>query len=244
MPQTSANPQPPRPSSATSWTLIDQVVHGEVWQRRDALDTLLKQYLPAIRAYVLAKRWAKPGDVDDLVQEFVTSQVLDNELISKVRREKGRFRSYLLTALRNFWVNQLRKKQLVTTEIVTDPPGPNSPDAVFEGEWAKLVICEAIQQMRRRCHVMGRGMLWTLFELRLLGPIFEGANPPSYNQLIETLGIESPAQAANLLVTAKRMFARVLRDVIAQYILDEGEIEEEISDLMRSLEKGKPSLHA
>ena len=237
MTQVPVYPYQPPTTFATSWTLIGKVVHGQTWEKRDALETLLNRYMPAIRAYLLTRKWAKPGDVDDLVHEFIASQVMDHHLLAKANKDRGKFRNYLLTALRNFTINQFRKKELVFAEIQGEPSFDGAPERVFEGEWARLVIQEALEAMERQCRQMGRQAVWGLFEYRLLKPVFDGQPSPPYAELIKRFDLKSPAQAANTLVTAKRMFARVLRDVVAQYTLDEQEVEEEIADLMLDLAK-------
>jgi hypothetical protein len=55
------------------------------------------------------------------------------------------------------------------------------------------------------------------------------------------LGLESAQQAANLLVTAKRHFRRVLQSVVGEYVSSEAEIEEEIADLRSILSEAPPA---
>ena len=47
--------------------------------------------------------------------------------------------------------------------------------------------------------------------------MLEGVAPVSYEFLVTEFGLKSPSQATNALATGKRMFARHMRDVIAQY---------------------------
>ncbi len=56
-----------------------------------------------------------------------------------------------------------------------------------------------------------------------------------YDDLVRQNGFSSPVRAANALVTAKRMFTRVLRAVISEYQGDEAEIDSEIDDLHKIL---------
>lgn len=52
-----------------------------------------------------------------------------------------------------------------------------------------------------------------------------------YGALVEQLNVTSPAQAQNLLVTAKRKFVRCLREVIADYVSETGSIKIELQEL-------------
>jgi len=74
-----------------------------------------------------------------------------------------------------------------------------------------------------------------VFECRLLAPALEGTDPVDYGELVRRFGLQSPSQASNVLVTAKRMYARTLRGVVAEYSGDAAEIEAEIGDLHRIL---------
>jgi len=79
----------------------------------------------------------------------------------------------------------------------------------------------------------------------LLGPMLHHAEPLPYEQLVEKFRLASPAQASNLLITARRMFVRVLRAVIGEYEPDEKAIDAEIAELMEQLSRtplrGRPS---
>ena len=77
----------------------------------------------------------------------------------------------------------------------------------------------------------GRADLWGVFQCRVMAPILEGAQPVDYGQLVERFGLKSPAHAWNVLITAKRIFARTLRSVVAEYCRDDDEIESEIAEL-------------
>jgi hypothetical protein len=65
--------------------------------------------------------------------------------------------------------------------------------------------------------------------------MIDGEKPESYDTLVTRLGLESPSQASNLLVTAKRMFARHLRAVVAETVADPDQVEEELRELKMCL---------
>jgi hypothetical protein len=90
--------------------------------------------------------------------------------------------------------------------------------------------------MREECERSGRGHLYQLFDARVLAPILTGAPPESYETLAPRLGLGSDADAANLLVTCKRMFARHLRQIVGEYAGSApGAVDAEIADLRRIL---------
>jgi hypothetical protein len=70
-----------------------------------------------------------------------------------------------------------------------------------------------------------------VFESRVVSPIREGTEPSDYRELVRRFGFQSPSQASNVLMTAKRMYARLLRSVVGQYARSDREIETEIAEL-------------
>ena len=72
------------------------------------------------------------------------------------------------------------------------------------------------------------------------GPL-EGSEPADYGELVRSLGLGSSLQARNALITAKRIFVRILRDVVGEYIVGEDQITGEIEELRRSLLGGGAS---
>ena len=80
-----------------------------------------------------------------------------------------------------------------------------------------------------------RDDIWGVFESRILLPTTEGRPVVDYQDLVQKFGFRSPTQAANALITGKRMYTRILRSVVAEYALNEEDAEAEIRDLERVL---------
>ena len=89
--------------------------------------------------------------------------------------------------------------------------------------------------MRAECEVTGHKERWRVFQARVLSPLLDNVEPVEYEELVEECGFTSPAQASNALITAKRSFNRILREVVAEYARDTEEVEEELRQLMLSL---------
>lgn len=65
----------------------------------------------------------------------------------------------------------------------------------------------------------------------MLEPALNHAPLPSYETLVQRFGFQSPTQASNLLITAKRMFRRALADTVRDTVAGESQVEEEIREL-------------
>jgi hypothetical protein len=78
-------------------------------------------------------------------------------------------------------------------------------------------VTETVARMQAECQAKGRLDRWGVFKARLLDPILDGTRAPSYEELIARLGFRSPAEASNALITARRQFDRLLREIVAEY---------------------------
>ena len=233
----------------TRWSLVDLVRRGDAEATREALGELLTRYLPALEAHLIRRRGLSTHEADDLIQEFVASKVLEKGLIARADQQLGKFRTLLLTALDRFVIDRARragakKRSPGDAGLISlgdhQPalPAGESPSGIFDVTWARGVLAETLKRMRQRCEAQGRDDLWGVFQLRLAGPILTGSEPADYAQLVERFGLKSPAHASNVLVTAKRMFARTLRAVVAEYCQDDQEVESEIEELRQILGRG------
>lgn len=224
----------------THWSLVQIAGKGVGDAKREALAALLKLYVAPLRTYLTFVRRIDPADADDLLQSFLSDKVLDQEMIGRAEQSLGKFRYFLLTALKNFVSNQLRAQRRARAtesldESYGDDAGAQSSEDAFTVAWARQVLSQTIERMRYQCKAGGRSDVWAVFEARVLGPTLSGTPAVAYDQLTAQLGIATPSQASNLLITANRTFIRILRDVIGNYERDADAIEDEIRDLRRAL---------
>ena len=215
----------------------------------DAMQTLMLRYLPALKIHLICRWRVSVEQAEDWLQEFLSVKVVEQRLIGQASKEKGRFRNFLRATLDAFVISQMRRENarkrrarhitdLDAAEREPHACGPEPTDA-FDMAWAREVISQAVDQMRAECEKSNRCDLWGLFQTRVLGPIADGTPVPPYQELVERFGYRSPLQAANALVTAKRMFQRNLRAVLAEYVEEEAEIDNEISELQSILAGGR-----
>jgi DNA-directed RNA polymerase specialized sigma24 family protein len=234
------------PFPATQWSLVARAVDVSPEVKRAALTELLKRYLPAMRSYLVNVRRVDPDRADDLLQGFLTSKVLEQDLIEQASATKGKFRTYLLTSLNNYIVSEVRKEtaqkrrpgDMFSIDSEMEPAG-SAPraDRAFDVEWARALLQQVQARMKAECERTDRADVWGIFLDRLLTPLLENAEPPSYDVLVKRYKLSSPTQASNLLMTAKRTFERVFRDVVREYAGDDADVEAEIADLHNILSR-------
>ncbi len=233
--------QYPRPFPSTHWTSVG-MAGADAAGARDALGRLLQRYMPALKTHLVLQMHVPAEQADDLLHGFVSEKVLEQGIIARADKERGRFRSFLRRALENHVISNFRRAgaqkrtparaDVLALDEATEPeaPGGDLPDA-YDVAWARELLAEAVRRMQAECRQTGRADIWGVFECRLLSPSLEGTEPLPYAELVERFGLLSPVQAANVLVTAKRMFARHLRSVVAEYAEEEADVEEEIGEL-------------
>ena len=233
------------PFPATHWTLVASAGRDGP-SRRQALTELLRRYLGPMKTHLVVRLKLDADQADDLLQGFLASQVLERHLIRGAQRNKGRFRSFLLVALHRYIANQFRDQRaqkrapmggrLVSLEI-SPLSRERGPSEAFDLAWAKEVLQRALRRMKEDCDTFRRPELWGVFEQRIVRPILDGSPAAAHVDLVRQFRLASPEQAANLLITAKRMFARCLRSVVGEYEPDNKRIDTEIADLRRLLAK-------
>jgi DNA-directed RNA polymerase specialized sigma24 family protein len=223
----------------THWSLVRRAGTSDAAARQEALALLLARYQPALHSYLRVVRQMSDADADDLVQAFIADRMLGHELLRRADQSRGRFRTLLLTSLNNYAIDRLRAGRRHLAEPLegdgaADCTAPDPPVAV-EAAWARALVHDVLRAMKTECHETGRKDVWRVFEARVLSEIFREAPVAPYETLAAELKLSTPAQAANLLVTAKRTYARLLRAAVAEYEAAPEDIDAEIADLRRIL---------
>jgi RNA polymerase sigma-70 factor (ECF subfamily) len=93
----------------TLWTMVLNAGGNDPAQASSALAELCQAYWYPLYAFVRRQGY-QAHDAQDLTQAFFT-RLLEKQALGQVNRDKGRFRSFLLAALRNFLANEWDKGQ-------------------------------------------------------------------------------------------------------------------------------------
>jgi RNA polymerase sigma-70 factor (ECF subfamily) len=228
----------------THWSVVRTAAGNSGGRRHHALGELLTRYLPALRVHLCAGRQQMAGDeADDVLQGFVVSKVLEQELLKRADPRKGRFRTFLLVVLDRYAIDVLRRRSaagrrapvLHNPEIMVGGVPPAGTQ--FDLAWAKKLLDETVVRTRRHLEASGQLDLWDVLAFRVLDPIAAGVAPPPYEELVSRFCFATATQACSAVLTARRTMARILREVVAEYAWPD-EIDEEIADLKRILARG------
>ena len=232
------------PYPTTIWSDIKQLRQVDGEAARKVLDRILKIYYPLFQGQLGRDFHVSEDQATDWLQSFVWKKVVLKDLFASADPKKGRFRTFVINALKKFVLDEIehagRERRapaggFVPVEAIEgcDPAAnETSVASSLDKAWGKGVLEAAKAQMRSECERKGNQRVWEVFHLRLLEPAEEGTEPPPYKELFARLGFRSDAEAGNALITAKRMFARAVRSVVAEYCRTGEEIEAEVRELM------------
>jgi len=177
--------------------------------------------------------------------------VLGRKLIDKADRTKGRFRSFLLTALNRYLINihheqatkrHIPKAKLVSMDIsdMSDLPQAISaltPEDSFTYAWVSALLEQVLDQVKAECEKANKVLHWQIFLDRALRPIMEGGDAPPLETVVEKHGISDTVKASNMIVTVKRRFQALLRQHLRHSVMSDKEAEEELKEIRRFLPK-------
>lgn len=249
-----ASDEPARPESggvpgsfpATRWTLVGRAGGADGNANLVAVAEIVRLYAPALHAHLMHRHQCDKHRADDLLQGFLADKVLEQRLIGYADPKRGRFRTFLLTALDRYVIDQHRhdsaqkrssKSPLHDIEAHVDalstPEAERDDRNAFDRAFAREVVHEVLSTMRQQCEATERRDLWDVFDVRYLKPAMEGAKPEPHESIAHRLRLASADQSGNLLITAKRMFTREFMAVVSRYAADENEVREEVDDLWR-----------
>ena len=223
----------------TRWSEVEQAGNAKNTEGFQARDNVVKRYYPALVAHLVSVKRIPVQRAEDYLQSFVERKILEKDLLSSADRKKGLFRTYLMSCLDRFVIDEIRREEASIRKPKSEVPIEDFEDRI-EGDryvhspdimWARQVLDETIREMQANCRTAGREDVWGIFKQQLLDPILEGTPKPPYEELIKRFNLKSPTQAYNLLATGKRMYLRCLRRVVAEYAGDDHDIDCELADL-------------
>jgi RNA polymerase sigma-70 factor (ECF subfamily) len=167
----------------THWSVVLAAAQGQDTAAQQALATLCQTYWYPLYACV-RRQGHSPHDAEDLTQEFF-ARLLAKNYLAEVRREKGRFRSFLLAALNHFlaneWDHARRQKRgggqaLVSLNLRAaearyrlEPADNRTPEALFERRWALTLLEGVLQRLEADYAAAGKQALFAELQCCLTG---------------------------------------------------------------------------
>ena len=211
-----------------------------------ALETLCESYWHPIYAFI-RRQGMQQAEAQDLTQGFFTL-LLERDDLGNVSPRKGRFRSFLLTALKHFLINERQKARaqkrgggrpvlsfdfdLAESEFDLQPAELTTPESVFNRQWALTLLANVQASLEQEMLDNGRGELYAALKPHLVGDPDAG----KYLVVAERLGMTQAAVKMAMSRLRKR-FRELLRRDIAQTVASDEEIDDEIHELFDALRR-------
>lgn len=228
----------------TQWSLILHAAEDGSPESQAALAALCEAYWFPLYTYA-RRRTKDQHTAQDLTQGFF-AHLLEKRTLAKTDSERGRFRSFLLTAFKNFMTNEWQRAHSKKrgghhrtmsldfsrgeTRFRIEPAISLSPERAFDRQWVMTVLDRVLSQLREE--LCDRGQEDTFEELK--STLTEQATSSQYQRIAETLGI-SPAAAKQAAYRLRQRYRQLFRDEVSRTVADESEMEDEMSDLLAAL---------
>jgi RNA polymerase sigma-70 factor (ECF subfamily) len=229
---------------ATRWSVVLAARERQTPEGEAALSWLCERYWHPLRTWAQAKGLS-PADAEDLVQGFF-EQALKGGLVGRAEASRGRFRSFLLSCLENYWTGLRRRSSAqkrgggVTVLSLNEPSAEpetgaeiaagRTPEQEYDRAWARAVLERATDRLTKECDGDGHGGRFAVLRVFLDGD--KGEMPLS--GAAETLRLSVGAVKAAVYRLRHRM-GELVRAEIIETVQTPGDVETELRELFCAL---------
>ena len=236
---------PPRPAFVTThWSLVVSAGGNETTHARNALEQLCRAYWFPIYAFV-RRQGHNPHDAQDLTQEFF-ARLLEKNQLAGADPVKGRFRSFLLAALKHFLANEWHKARAqkrgggqvpipidastAESKCGIDPADHLTAEKIYERRWALTLLDQVLHRLRDEYTRDGKENLFD----QLKPTLTEASRSVRYAEIAAQLGTSEGAVKVAVHRLRQR-YREVLRAEIADTVAGPDEVEDELRNLFAAL---------
>jgi RNA polymerase sigma factor (sigma-70 family) len=230
----------PAAFTTTHWSVVLEA-QGESPAAQEALEKLCRIYWRPIYNFV-RRQGIGPAEAEDLTQGFFAS-LLEHRNLNAVRKEKGRLRSYLLSAVKHFLADEHRRataikrgkgqrliplEELRTEEQSSlEPADPLTAERIYERRWASTLLDRVLSRLEDKYRARGNAALFNSFNQLLADEL--GA--PSQAGIASQLGMTENA-VSQAFHRFRQSYQSLLREEIAHTVATPGDIENELRYLI------------
>lgn len=226
--------------NTTCWTLILDAAKTSEIQSRPALEALCTTYWEPLYAYTRSCGKTHQ-DAQDTTQAFF-EHLLEKNLPGRVTPGLGRFRSFLLTSLRNFMIaehrnaNRLKRggesgPHLPLEDAYDLPATPSEAETAFDRQWAHTLIQLALDQLAAQQMEIGNSARFAVLRPLLLEPERGAAAQTALASHLDM----SEGSIRTALSRLRSTFRDIVRQQVSCIVDDPAEVDDEITHLLCSL---------
>ncbi len=209
-----------------------------------ALEELCATYWRPVYGFI-RRRGHGADEARDLTQGFFAG-FLERRDVEGLDPSRGRFRSYLLGAVKHFLANEKERARALKRgggahpislplgddrDLTLEPADTRTPEGDFERQWALALLRRALERLRTEQEAKGRRELFERLKPALAGENVDGG----YAAVAGELGLTTVAVkvAAHRL---KKRYGELLLEEVARTVELPQEIEDELQHLFQALE--------
>lgn len=223
--------------ATTRWTLVRAAGASAA----DALESLCSAYWFPLYAYVRRHGFSKE-DAEDMTQAFF-AKLLERRDFAALKQESGRFRAFLLAALKNFLANERDRAGRLKrggniTHLSLDWQSADTrfqiadckqvpPDAAYDREWAVALLERVVSKLRDESVADGKAERFEQLKCHLTA----GKGEIPYAETAAALSMDDGALRVAVHRLRKR-YRELLRSEVADTLADPAMVEEELAVLL------------
>jgi RNA polymerase sigma factor (sigma-70 family) len=227
--------------TTTHWSVVLAAGQPDSAHAMAALEKLCRSYWYPLYAYV-RRRGYGPEDAEDLTQALF-ARLLEKNSLAAAHPDKGRFRSFLLGALKHLLADEQakahakkrdggqflvsRERAVAEAQFSQEPMDEESPDRLFDRRWALTVLDQAARRLREEYRTGGNTLPFEQLKVYVTGE----TTAPSYADTAVKLGLSESA-AKSAIYRLRQRHHELVREEVAQTVADPNELQAEIRYLM------------
>ena len=244
------------PFAPTHWSVVLTAADNDGSPRaaEAALAELCRTYWAPLYTFVRSRGY-ESHDAQDLTQGFF-AHLIEHRIYERTDPEKGKFRSFLLAAMKNFLTNAREREQAAKRgggsvhlpllesqaqeaeslyQAQSPAPDPAAgADRSFERSWAQAVVGAAMERVARAYLTEGKQTLFASLRPLIAG---DAQALPTHERLAAALGM--PASTVRSHVTRLReRYREALHVEVRRTVDDQSDVREELATLLRVLTAG------
>jgi RNA polymerase sigma-70 factor (ECF subfamily) len=231
--------------SPTQWSVVLEARQGSA-ARGPALEKLCAAYWLPIYSY-LRRRGHSVQDSEDLTQGFF-AYLLDSDFLERPDPAKGRFRGYLIGALKHFLGSHFEREnakkrgggaQFIEWEKL-DPerelnalgPAQQDPSEAYEAGWAMAIFAQALRRLGEEQAAAGKGAQFAALRRYLSSSLTRG----DYERSARELGM-SRTHVAVAVHRLNCRYRELIKLEVAATVQDPADVKQEILHLLKALQR-------
>jgi RNA polymerase sigma-70 factor (ECF subfamily) len=243
-PDTQTSPHSPKEFTTTHWSVVLLAGECASVEADQALENLCRTYWYPLYAYV-RRQGRSADDAQDLTQEFF-ARLLEKKYLCLADPQRGRFRTFLLSSLKNYLINEWEKSRTakrggggVTFSLdeqdaegryLTDPVGGLTPDRIYEKRWAVTLLEKVLARLREEYVADDKALLFDALKPYVWGETLADG----YDEVAMRLTMSTGA----LRVAMHRLresYRELLREEVARTVASAADVDEELRQLVAAL---------